>query len=62
MENNLKADLVETMLAQDITPSRAYLLQKIQELEYKKVEKAQEYKRLEAQRNELNSQGSDRIP
>ena len=50
------------MQTQEITPSRAYLLQKIQELEYKKVEKAQEYKRLEAQRNELNIQGSFTAP
>ena len=42
--------------AHTVTPSRAYLLQKIEDLEHARMEKAQEFKRLEAQRNDLNSQ------
>ena len=39
------------------TPARAFLLQRYEELLHKKMELTQSNKRLEAQRNELNSQG-----
>ena len=45
------------MAERNITPARAYLLQKHEELLHRKMELQQSNKRLEAQRNELNNSG-----
>lgn len=41
-----------------VTPARAYMIKRIQELEQKKQESLHQFKRLETQRNELNKQGT----
>ena len=46
------------MSTKGVTSARAYLLKKLEELEHERMERMQEFKRVEAQRNELNAQGT----